>query len=71
MTDNWIATTSSKQLYDLPDFKPSGMWQCLACETVQHGSTLIKDPQRTGIVWTCSNVFCGGACVKATSAAKE
>ena len=45
-----------------PDYKPSGMWKCRACRTVQHGSTLYLAPEYTVEVWTCSDLSCGGVC---------
>ena len=45
-----------------PSDKPSGMWKCAACENVQNGSTLYRDPLSTGVRWTCSDLTCGGTC---------
>lgn len=61
--DNWIAITNMKKYDERPDYKPKGMWSCLVCGTVQHGSTLHLSPLNTTQTWTCSDCFCGGTCV--------
>lgn len=48
----------------IAQFKPTGKFICLACGTVQDGSTLYPDPTTLHETWICSDPECGGVCVR-------
>jgi hypothetical protein len=52
----------------LAEQKPTGTFQCRACQRICDGSELYLDPTSTATRWTCSDPACGANVVKIADA---